>query len=52
MEYAAEMASYDMIYTYVPSLMKIGTRLRNFRGGTAGNTDGRDLCRTALRWLK
>jgi hypothetical protein len=58
MEYAAETASCGT--AYIPSLMKIGIGvqkilricLRNMRGCNAGNTDGRDLCRKALRWLQ
>jgi hypothetical protein len=49
--YAVEMASCGMIYTYLPSFMKIGTRiqvilrfcLRNLRGCNVGISDGRDL---------
>jgi hypothetical protein len=55
--YTVEMASCGMIYSYLPSFMKIGIGvqaalrfcLRNLRGCNVGITDGKDLLITPLR---
>jgi hypothetical protein len=58
MKYAVEMASCGTIY--LTSFMKTGTGvqailrvcLRNLRGCNVGNTDGRDLLITPLKWAQ